>query len=91
MPFIATRAHGGLYDTDAFAAGFITGSINTSLKIAYPAGAAMVVFPMVPLELHAQLELIGMLQGYPILTTEPSDHDPEGRYHAFTFTRGNEL
>lgn len=89
VPFLVTDAHGGPLDTIAFGAGYHLGRIDTSLELSRPAGAAHVVFPLVPAVLLEQLDLIGMYRGYPIITHEIIDGAPD--WCTVTFTRGDDI
>lgn len=77
VPFIACQSHGGTFDDNAFVAGFQAGQIDQALHAGATVGAVTLRFPAVRADLVAQLELICMNRGYPVLDVTAIDGYPE--------------
>lgn len=76
IPFIVCTSQGGPYQDEAFVAGFQAGQLDQRLAMLALAGGqrttAMVRTALVPL-----LELIAMNRGFPTVTAEPVQADPD--------------
>lgn len=76
VPFIVCRSKGGPYDDDSFVAGFQAGEIDKALAVALAAGLDRATFT-VRTALVAQLELIAMHRGFPVVTAVEVGETPE--------------
>lgn len=74
MPFVVCRSQGGVYDDEAFVAGYEAGQIDAALRAAAPMGVEMRRY--VHSALLPQLDLIAMEHGYQI-TSYPWDEHPD--------------
>lgn len=89
-PFTCVTSVGGPYEDQAFCAGVQVGRISDELRHGELTGATVFEYT-VPTALVAQLELVGMAYGYPVLDraeVEATDeHDAMPEWTFVTFRR----
>lgn len=64
MPFVVVHSKGGLFEDNAFVAGYTCGLADKTLAGAAANGATVVTLPMVPEALVPQIDLIALRHGF---------------------------